>query len=503
MALNAAVEWEIRTTGTATNGGGFKAGASGTDWSQQDAAQYAVTDGVTAGTTTITSATANFGTDVVGNIIYVQGGSGGIVADWYEIISRTNSTTIVVDRSTGLTAGVGVTLNIGGGLSTLTAVATEVVAGNTVHVKDGTYNETLTAAVAGGNGTPIRWLGYAATHNDAPLGATRPLIDGQSTRANCISVTATGNSFSYFRLTGATGNNFTASATFVTLFCKSSLAGAFGIGTSSNITGIIIGCEANNNTTRGIALTGTSSTSYVEYNYSHDNTTDGFILAGGGGGVVIGNISDSNAGHGFSIGAVGAFLGNTAYNNTGASSDGFTSGTNGNTFTRAFNNISASNGRYGFSRASALVPYMIFNWNCYNGNGTAGLNNITAGVNDATVDPIFVDAPNGDFAPGSNNIIGAGWPGVFPGALSTGYMTIGAVQKAPRSRVFLGSSGKVSMKSIIAVAVGIIVVGFLFLFSSSREPEPIPIPTPTPTEIVREQSPPRVQEFDRRVIIVQ
>ena len=99
MALAAACVWEVRTTGASTNGGGFKTGASGTDWSQQATAQYAVADGVTNGTTTITSATANFGTDVVGNLIYVSGGTGSITADWYEITATTSSDAWWVEAS--------------------------------------------------------------------------------------------------------------------------------------------------------------------------------------------------------------------------------------------------------------------------------------------------------------------------------------------------------------------------------------------------------------------
>src|SRR3989344_4039153 len=117
MALSANTIFEVRTSGSDTNGGGFVTGASGTDWSQQNAAQYAVTDGVTAGTTTITSATANFGTDVVGNIMYVEGGTGAVAAGFYQITARASSTSITVDRSTGLTAGRGVTFNIGGALA--------------------------------------------------------------------------------------------------------------------------------------------------------------------------------------------------------------------------------------------------------------------------------------------------------------------------------------------------------------------------------------------------
>lgn len=118
MALNSAIQFEVRQGGSDTNGGGFKSGASGTDWTLQDAAQYSVTDAVTAGTTTITSVTASFGTDVVGNTLYIQGGTGSISANWYEITSRTNSTTIVVDRSTGLSTGTGATLKIGGAFAT-------------------------------------------------------------------------------------------------------------------------------------------------------------------------------------------------------------------------------------------------------------------------------------------------------------------------------------------------------------------------------------------------
>src|SRR3954469_9556272 len=113
MALSSSTVYQVRPGGADTNGGGFVTGASGTDWSKQDAAQYSVTDGVAAGSTTLTSVTAAFGTDVVGNLIYVSGGTGSITAGWYQIISRTNATTIVVDRSTGLTAGTGVTLKIG------------------------------------------------------------------------------------------------------------------------------------------------------------------------------------------------------------------------------------------------------------------------------------------------------------------------------------------------------------------------------------------------------
>lgn len=180
MALSASIVLEVRQGGSDTNGGGFKTGASGTDWTLQDAAQYSVTDGVTAGTTTVTSATANFGTDVVGNLVYISGGTGSVAADWYEITSRTNSTTIVVDRSTGLTAGTGVTLKIGGALATPgQASVLLTVSGQLCWVK---YNATpynLTTSTAGAAG-PISFNtsasnsieGYDVTRGDRT--ANRP-----------------------------------------------------------------------------------------------------------------------------------------------------------------------------------------------------------------------------------------------------------------------------------------------------------------------------------------
>jgi hypothetical protein len=182
-ALNAAIVFEVRTTGSDTNGGGFKTGASGTDWSQQNGTQYSVTDGVTAGTTTITSATANFGTDVVGNLIYVSGGTGSVTAGWYEITVRTNSTTITVDRSTGLTAGTGVTLKIGGALLSPGLLGAIMVSGNTAFIKysASVYAMTSSSNVTGGRfsatlGSASRIVGYDSTRTIANRDANRPTI---------------------------------------------------------------------------------------------------------------------------------------------------------------------------------------------------------------------------------------------------------------------------------------------------------------------------------------
>src|SRR5687767_10192193 len=103
MALSNATVIEVRSTGATTNGGGFVTGASGVDYSQQDAAQYALSDGVTDGSAVILTASA--ATDMIGNLVYVAGGSGTITPAWYQITAASAGVSITVDRTTGLTAG--------------------------------------------------------------------------------------------------------------------------------------------------------------------------------------------------------------------------------------------------------------------------------------------------------------------------------------------------------------------------------------------------------------
>lgn len=228
MAIGAACVWEVRTTGNDTNGGGYAGG--GTDWSQQDAAQYSVTDGVTAGTTTITSATANFGTDIVGNVMYVQGGTGSVTAGWYQIISRTNATTIVVDRSTGLTAGTGVTLKIGGAFATPGRLSNLLATGNIAWVKAGTY--TITTSTVGPSGPYYQSSniaavveGYNSTRGDRST--TQPELNaGTITNVILWRVIGTNAGFSFINLkangntqTGVTGFSYDSSASLASYYC--------------------------------------------------------------------------------------------------------------------------------------------------------------------------------------------------------------------------------------------------------------------------------------------
>ena len=180
MALSGSGVWEVRTAGSDTNGGGFKRGAAGTDYSQQDAKNTAgnnisTADAVANGTTTITSATASFTAAIVGNFVYFTGGTGAIAAQWREVTVFTNATTITIDVL--IAASTGMTLNIGGALATPGRAGGNKIANQDVYIKAGTYSITSASAnvvngcvsdTTGGSATSdcSRWEGYQTTRGD-------------------------------------------------------------------------------------------------------------------------------------------------------------------------------------------------------------------------------------------------------------------------------------------------------------------------------------------------
>jgi len=178
MALSAAIVWEVRTTGSQNNGGGFKTGATGTDYSQQAAAQYALNP-VTSGGASAVMINANAAAVMVGNVCRVVSGTNA-TAGWYEIISVNVGVDITVDRNwcTGVcndgVVNVGGAFKIGGSLDNEFSKA--VVAGNTIYIPTGTYTlgEAWGASTAGTVTAPISWIGYKTTRNDICAGDDRP-----------------------------------------------------------------------------------------------------------------------------------------------------------------------------------------------------------------------------------------------------------------------------------------------------------------------------------------
>ncbi len=181
MAITANAVWEIRSTATAgnVNGGFYKTGASGVDYSQQGTAQYILTSGTVAASAVILHASA--AADMVGNGLHMISGTNA-TAGWYEILSVVVGVSITVDRNCGTGAGSDAAFNIGGALSLGSsddAVFETAVAGNKFYIKQGTY--TLGGAVnisAGGSAiSAILVEGYASTRGDRPVDSTRPIFD--------------------------------------------------------------------------------------------------------------------------------------------------------------------------------------------------------------------------------------------------------------------------------------------------------------------------------------
>lgn len=471
MAISADTAWEVRGgVGSDTSGGGFVAGGSGTDWSQQTSPQYSVTDAITAGTTTITSASASFGTDVVGNILYISGGTGSITAARYQIVSRTNSTTIVVDRSTGLTTGTGATLKIGGALATVQAAHDSMTLGNKIFFK-GSYTSTSSTVLstAGGQGGATgnynRLIGYSSTRTDA----------GKAT------ITLSTN-------TGLTAIQIAAGGWVVenlTLDCAS-LGTSTGIKCTSGADWTVRNCLVKNFTSNGIRYAGGTGPLVVRGCEVTGGTSAGGDVAIQYADYVTGCNVHDNACPGIETFSAGVIAFNLITNNTGATSDGIVCDTgeavtiinntiygsgrdalsNRNSSTIALictvrNNIFAGSGNKGFgdngnpNPASPNYDGNAF-WNNTGGNrgnidDTTGINGVApyTNVNDVIVTDgsPFTNEAGGDFTLNNTALRGAllrgtGTPGGLPGISQVGYMDFGALQSQATGGggIFIGSS---------------------------------------------------------------
>lgn len=174
----------IGTTATLTGGVGTF------DLSQAISGVSIVTDYASVGASTnLTSATAAFTQMYVGNFFHLNNAGTGAfgVVGWYELVSYTNATTMVTDRTTNsgtaMVAGQG---RVGGALSLGSAddavfelaVSSATVSARFFVAVGGTY--TLAGAVsiaAGGDPLfPIIIEGYFTTRGDRPVDATRPTL---------------------------------------------------------------------------------------------------------------------------------------------------------------------------------------------------------------------------------------------------------------------------------------------------------------------------------------
>lgn len=444
MALNAAIVWEVQTGGSDNNGGGFKAGASGVDRSQQTSAQVAIDNSAitTSITTSVITFTAGYSPSAndVGNVVQMLTGT-NVTAGFYEITSVVAGTSWTVDRNV-VTSGTttDATGKMGGCLATPGKAGAAAVANNGCYIKSGSY--TITSASSNIAGGCVSWpassggaegfiQGYGSSRNDY---GTKPVL------------TASGiSTFTVISLAGGKvrvenleidGANLTASK---------------GIANATNTSGWAYCCKVSNCKAGAIAtfgavsceVTGCSTTAAIGCTHAvgcwaHDNTISGFTNSP-------------------TFGSASSFAWCIASNNTGASSDGFSP--SGPPNLAQFVNCAAyANGRDGFrtgngSSSMAVAVNCVavnnsgYGFNLENGGqgqhlvNCAGYNNTSGNVKTSSLNVSFValsgspftDAASNDFS--LNNTSGAGascravgFPGVFPSGLTTGYLDIGAVQ---------------------------------------------------------------------------
>lgn len=421
----------------------------GLDYSQKNAnntsgSNISTTDLVTNGTTTVISATAAFTPDIVGNIIYVTGGSGVITAAWYEVVSYTNATTVVLERATGLTTGVGATMNIGG------AFATPQAAYNALGAVKYYVKNTATYTVTSGISVQGTWIGYTTTRGDNG----RPTIQG-STTSNMTLFALAGGSFSLSNfifdcnsLTNCQGVDFHVGFWGnATNFKVMNYTGTNGVvGGSTEITN----CEVTAGTGTGIAIN--EGVGIVDGCYVHDTATNGIAAVGA---IAFNNIVTNITGTGHygisaTNGTIMSLTNNTVYNTAGDCIVLANEPQQLN-MTIAVNNVLVSCGGYGINStsgsyyASSFLDGNAF-YACVSGNrhqlddtvwsssdshGAAPYTNVHDII--LTTSP-FVNAGAGNFAlnsvsGGGAAILGLGVPQTWSGlGGTTSYPSMGAPQ---------------------------------------------------------------------------
>lgn len=446
---NNTTAWELRTLGNANNGGCFVTGATGTDFSQQNAAQFSGTDLVAVTGTTVSSVSHSFVATDVGNCIHVTAGT-GFTPGFYNIVSVAAGVA-TLGATVGTMGSTGGTWAEGGAITSPVTVAANITLGNTIWVKaDGAY--TVTASIifsVNNNGfNPCRTIGYTTVRGD----------NGQATwttatnSVDLIQPWTTDNitHFSFYNLiltstagTPGDGYHTTSRQTFNLLFSNCVFSGfKLAIEAGNIFTLVLVNVEIKNSTGLGVS----TAEMYCYGCYIHDNGGGGVLLtletAGGawqnlfvysivanntGNGIESTNSIAGENGRGF------ATLSSAVYKNTG---DGIRiNSTAGGVPFQSLNTVYYGNGGWGINNTggTAQSPFSFaFMSNAFGANtsgATTGLIQPQSGTVTLTADP-FISGTN--FALNSTTGGGAALKAVgFPGVLlagGTGFIDIGPLQ---------------------------------------------------------------------------
>jgi len=393
MAYNASTVWEIRTTGSQDNGGGFADLVPGTsiDYSQQDSPQLVRTDIATdAAGTGISSATGGFTAAMQGNIIHLTGG--GSTAGWYQITGYTSPNAVTIDRTagsnkSGVTGNVGGTLTFGNLADKFTAW---FVSGNIVYIKSGSYDVSGISHDITFAGTPSI-QGYKIARGDTPTGSDRPSISLGANRKLRFTNAVAGGFVENIIFSGSYNpvvDIETNGLVFRNVkFYNSGAGDGRAVYQYSDGTTYVL-CEFIS--TSGSALYALS-TIYILYNcYLHNSKYGIEDVSGGIGSTILNSvIANCTAGIHTSSFHIPRLIGSVLYNCT-----------------------TGYHGLYAAPREGAIINSIIsecvtganfpnpptgtpVDHNCW--YNTTDVNNLTKGPHDISTNPLMVDPGNGDF----------------------------------------------------------------------------------------------------------
>jgi fibronectin-binding autotransporter adhesin len=461
MAISTATAWELRTGGNDNNGGGFVAGASGTDFSQQNAAQYTFSDLASSNgnnaSPQVTSASHSFVAADVGNILQITAVGTNFILGFFQIVS-VGAGAATLDRACGSAASCsGGTYAVGGGLLTPAKVAAAAVGGNVIWVQAGTFSITsalLTPSVAN---SAIFWNGYHISHGDND--GTKPLITTATNSIDLVDVgNSTGENFIYL-------NNINFSTTAVTpglgivavgghdvnlIICNSKLSGFSNAINGDNVGAhftfqslVLQSVEITSCTGDAVTHIGSNATQngglFAVYgSFIHNNTGTGYNnTAGTSPGevyVFTDSIFDTNGGRGAVVHGSGIAINNCNF--TSNTSDGLQIVSGSIQQSLNINNcVAYGNGGWGFN-SSSTPNLQVFGRNNAFGNNTLGavfqgsgglfnlIGTVTLTANPFTSGTNF--APNAT-AGGGALLTGGGTVPVSPSS-SPSAINIGAIQ---------------------------------------------------------------------------
>lgn len=447
MALSASTVWEVRTTGSDSNGGGFVTGASGTDFSQQTAAQFALTNVTTAAANAI-CLSASAAATMVGNICQIISGT-NFTTGFYQIISVVAGVSFTVDRNCTTAAGALGVINIGGCLATISKVAVPAVAGNIVYVKaTGTYSVGTGLSFTNGGATAnfIRLLGYTTTRGDvgpvtvqASAGITILTVAAYTEVQNFV-LDGNSQNTNGLRLNG----NFSQA---LNVWCKN-LGNSWGINAAAN-NNQVIGCTVSGcDITEAYQVDG-SSPLFVDCVATGNTNCIGFNLDGSLHTLIrcVAANSTGASSHGFVLGATfgtNSWLVNCLSYAMGGSGINISATANSADGLFILNSIFYGNSGFGITSGS-LYNWNNANFNAFGANTSGARNNFAAGPNDITLtaDPTVAGASNNfalnTTAGGGALLRATGVPGALLGTATTGFLDVGPVQHQDSPTIFVES----------------------------------------------------------------